>query len=838
MGHVIALVDMDCFFVQVEQRYNPSLKGKPCAVVQYTQRGVIIAVSYEARAFGVKRGMTAEDAKAKCPDILLPRIPELRGKADLTKYREAGAEVIDVFCQFCQCVERASIDEAYLDLTKIVDERMKTVDVTCITSFADQLTNTHVIGWESTEDNKSSNKTDMSKNCKNDLLWWLSSVQFEDIKLAVGAVIVEEMRAAVHKQTGFSCSAGISRNKMLSKLAAGLHKPNQQTVLPHSAVEELFKTMPISKVRNLGGKFGDDLKRDHGIEMMSDLWQFSKEHLIDIYGSKTGTWLHALCRGFDNETVTARQVPKSIGCSKNFLGKSALDTRDKVKHWLKQLATEVEERLIKDKENNKRTATSMITSLRFQSPVNQTIQSSSRTTAVVQYSAEKIANCAFSLLQQFNLSPPHQASWSPPILMLSISVGKFVDIPSVQTGSISALIKKQISNTQAVRSSFVANGINLLNQQTETDGFSQKMLKTSNSKSIKKQSLISQNNTLTSYLKSIEVSQIEPSSSNQRQINCSSTISELPVNADNDNNRLNKDTIEGFFSRKVLENSFSKSFSGVLKPSGSSPDANGISSERDEAESEHTSSFFAMKQTEIQKLKDYSVKPVSSFTGEGKLLQPGHQGRVFENSFPTQFDNISTTEDISNSSNTDVYNEDFALKSCDSSDGIAAPGTCNVTGDEVSVIYVTDEEEEEEKDKEVYASESLRSDTVSVPYQEKSTCSQKLSFDKQTVFNEDSIDSCHSTDYSLHSDRRDEMDYVECQDCMKKILVWDLLEHKDYHFAQQLQRTVDRNMTRGNPNHRTSNPTQKRKIQTARNKEKKPKSNPNMKTLEVFFQRK
>ncbi|CAI9731262.1 DNA polymerase eta [Octopus vulgaris] len=627
--------------------------------------------------------------------------------------------------------------------------------------------------------------------------------------------------------------------QMLSKLAAGLHKPNQQTVLPHSGVEELFKTIPISKVRNLGGKFGDDLKRDHGIEMMSDLWQFSKEHLIDIYGSKTGTWLHALCRGSDNEAVTARQVPKSIGCSKNFLGKAALDTRDKVKHWLKQLATEVEERLIKDKENNKRTATSMITSLRFQSPVNRTIQSSSRTTAVVQYSAEKIANCAFSLLQQFNLSPPHQASWSPPILMLSISVGKFVDIPSVQTGSISALIKKQISNTQAVRSSFVANNVSLQIQQAETDGFSQKVLKTSNSKSIKKPSLISQNNTLTSYLKNIEVSQIEPSSTNQRQINCSSTIPELPGNDADDNNRLNKDTIESFFSRKVLESSFPKSFSGVLKPNGSSPDASGISSEGDEAESKHTSSFFAMKQNEIQKLKDYSVKPVGSSTGEEKLLQPGHQGVVFENSFPTQFDNISTTEDISNSSNTDVvHNNGLALKSCDSSDGTAAPDTCNVPGDEVSVIYVTDDDEEEEKEKEVYASESLRSDTVPVPYQEKSTCSQKPSFDKQTVFNEDSVDSCHSADYSLHSDRRDEVDYVECQDCMKKILVWDLLEHQDYHFAQQLQRTVDRNMTHGNPNHRTSNPTQKRKIQTAKNKEKRPKSNPHMKTLEVFFQRK
>ena len=84
---VIVLVDMDCFYVQVEQRLQPEYRGKPCVVVQYKswKGGSIVAVSYEAREFGVKRGLFGDDAKKLCPDCHLFRIPEKRGKADLER---------------------------------------------------------------------------------------------------------------------------------------------------------------------------------------------------------------------------------------------------------------------------------------------------------------------------------------------------------------------------------------------------------------------------------------------------------------------------------------------------------------------------------------------------------------------------------------------------------------------------------------------------------------------------------------------------------------------------------------------------------------------------------
>eukprot|EP00069_Balaena_mysticetus_P000047 bmy_00043T0 len=123
---VVTLVDMDCYFVQVEQRQNPHLRNKPCAVVQYKswKGGGIIAVSYEARAFGVTRNMWADDAKKLCPDLLLAQVPESHGKPNLTKYREASVEVMEVMSRFA-AIERASIDEAFVDLTSAVQERLQ-----------------------------------------------------------------------------------------------------------------------------------------------------------------------------------------------------------------------------------------------------------------------------------------------------------------------------------------------------------------------------------------------------------------------------------------------------------------------------------------------------------------------------------------------------------------------------------------------------------------------------------------------------------------------------------------------------------------------------------------
>lgn len=85
----------------------------------------IIAVNYAARAKGVTRHMRGDEAKKQCPDIQLVKVPNVREKADLTKYREAGKEVATVLQRFTHLLERASVDEAYLDITDAVNKRLK-----------------------------------------------------------------------------------------------------------------------------------------------------------------------------------------------------------------------------------------------------------------------------------------------------------------------------------------------------------------------------------------------------------------------------------------------------------------------------------------------------------------------------------------------------------------------------------------------------------------------------------------------------------------------------------------------------------------------------------------
>ena len=104
-------VDMDAFFVSVEELYDPSLKGKAVVVGgKQDERGVVSAASYEARRFGVHSAMPLRTAYKHCPHAIF-----VEGHPD--RYREYSGRVFDVLNHFTPVVEMASIDEAYLDMT-------------------------------------------------------------------------------------------------------------------------------------------------------------------------------------------------------------------------------------------------------------------------------------------------------------------------------------------------------------------------------------------------------------------------------------------------------------------------------------------------------------------------------------------------------------------------------------------------------------------------------------------------------------------------------------------------------------------------------------------------
>ncbi|XP_054801326.1 DNA polymerase eta isoform X2 [Prosopis cineraria] len=451
-ARIIAHVDMDCFYVQVEQRKQPNLRGLPTAVIQYNsyKGGALIAVSYEARKYGVKRSMRGDEAQEVCPQIQLVQVPVARGKADLNTYRNAGSEVVSVLARKGRC-ERASIDEVYIDLTEAAETMLKEASLENLDDIHEEVLKSHVLGLHVEDGN----------DAKEEVRKWLcrSDADYHDKLLACGAIIVAELRIQVLKETEFTCSAGIAHNKMLAKLASAMNKPAQQTIVPHSSVKGLLESFPIKKMKQLGGKLGSSLQSDLGVNTVGELLQFSEEKLQQHYGINTGTWLWYIARGISGEEVEGRLLPKSHGSGKTFPGPQALKTIALVQHWLNQLCEELSERLQSDLDQNKRIARTLTLHARaYKSGDSDSHKNFPSKSCPLRYGTAKIQEDALNLFQaglreyisfySNKTQGSQNNSWG--ITSLSVGASKIVTIPS-GTHSIAKYFGGQLSLSSSLK---------------------------------------------------------------------------------------------------------------------------------------------------------------------------------------------------------------------------------------------------------------------------------------------------------------------------------------------------------------------------------------------------
>lgn len=249
MDRQIVHLDLDSFFVSVERLLDSSLYGKPVIIGGTSDRGVVSSCSYEARKFGVHSAMPAKMAKQLCPQAVF-----IRGDMDAySKYSNIVTEIIE---EKSPLVEKASIDEHYLDITG------------------------------------------MDKYIKNSKLW------------------AHELREHIIKQSGLPISFGLSVNKTVSKVATGEAKPSGEKYID-PGIEKLFLApLSIKKIPGIGGKTYT-LLRNMGIEKVQTIQQMPVQVIQKVLGDN-GLHVWKKSNGIDNSPVEPYSEQKSMSMETTF----------------------------------------------------------------------------------------------------------------------------------------------------------------------------------------------------------------------------------------------------------------------------------------------------------------------------------------------------------------------------------------------------------------------------------------------------------------------------------------------------------------------------------------
>ncbi|EKX53194.1 hypothetical protein GUITHDRAFT_51641, partial [Guillardia theta CCMP2712] len=188
---VILHFDADCFYAQVEELRDPKLREVPLGI---TQKFLVVTCNYPARRAGVTKLMAIEDAKKKCPGLVL-----VSGE-DLTPYRLTSRRIFSVLQRFGSAAERLGMDEVWVDVTAACKKMME--------ENAERRWQGHEGGYL-----RRGGRVCLRHSS------------------AAGQRDCTEGEGAVKEETGIRTSAGIAHNKLLAKLASGLHKPDDQTSL-------------------------------------------------------------------------------------------------------------------------------------------------------------------------------------------------------------------------------------------------------------------------------------------------------------------------------------------------------------------------------------------------------------------------------------------------------------------------------------------------------------------------------------------------------------------------------------------------------------------------------
>ncbi|MCH8872921.1 DNA polymerase IV [candidate division KSB1 bacterium] len=253
MSRRILHLDMDAFFAAVEQLDFPQYRGKPVIVGADPKggagRGVVATASYEARKYGVHSALPISLAYQRCPHAVY-----LRGRYE--RYSEISRQLIATLNEFTPVIEKISIDEAFLDITKSL----------ALFGSAEK--------------------------------------------------IGHQIKKRIYDDLGLVASIGIAPNKFLAKVASDLEKPDGFVVVKEGEEKEFLKSLPISRLWGVGKKTEAALKQ-MDIETIGQIAHMPEQDLSRRFG-KWGSALWRLANGIDHRSVKPWETQKSISQETTF----------------------------------------------------------------------------------------------------------------------------------------------------------------------------------------------------------------------------------------------------------------------------------------------------------------------------------------------------------------------------------------------------------------------------------------------------------------------------------------------------------------------------------------
>ncbi|RYD96237.1 MAG: DNA polymerase IV [Sphingobacteriales bacterium] len=248
MERHIVHCDLDTFFVSVERLLNNDLVGKPILVGGFSDRAVVASCSYEARQFGVHSAMPMRLARQLCPQAVVVR-------GDHDQYSKFSRMVTEIIEAYTPLVEKASIDEHYLDLTGM----------------------------------------DKYFGC-----WkW-----------------TQELRQRIIKETHLPISFGLSANKTVSKIATGEAKPCNERKVDQGTEQHFLAPLSIRKIPMVGEKTYMKL-RNMGISRIQTLQEMEADTLQRVLG-ENGVSIWRKANGIDNAPVLPFHEQKSMSKENTF----------------------------------------------------------------------------------------------------------------------------------------------------------------------------------------------------------------------------------------------------------------------------------------------------------------------------------------------------------------------------------------------------------------------------------------------------------------------------------------------------------------------------------------